>query len=209
MDEPEPVDELLRRMNAGSPELKALEHAALAASRSVDLAKAGRGPVVQLQGQYVLQGQWDDELFPADDEAVASASASLQLSLPIFDGFQAKSEILGSRADLRMARLELDRVRRDRELGVRQARAGLVNALTALNGRREAVDLAEEAHRLAVVRLENGMATPVERLAAELALTEARGQMVEALYGCNLAAANLKLAVGGPDAAGGLEESNR
>jgi outer membrane protein TolC len=58
------------------------------------------------------------------------------------------------------------------------------------------VRLAEEAYRLALVRLQNGLATPLERLDAELAMTTARGQLAAALYSCSLAQAYLELAVG-------------
>lgn len=188
---------LLNNMNRYSPELRALEHNVQAARLAVNLAKAGRGPLVQLKGQYALQGQWDGSIVPAGDSAVGSASAALGISLPLFDGFAAKADIQSREADLRMATLELERVTRDRELGVRQARVHLENALIALEGRREGVDLAAEAHRLAAIRLDNGLTTSLESRDAELALTEARAQLVQALYACNIAAANLKLAVGG------------
>ena len=195
--DPEALNDLLERMRNNSAELKALEHSVKASRLAVNLSKATRGPIVQLQGQYALQGQWDDDIWPGSDEAVNSANAALAVSIPIFDGFTAKSEIQGSEADLRTAQLELERVQRNRDLGVRQARAYLENANTALEGRREGVELAQEAYRLAVVRLENGLATPLERLDAELALTEAQGQEARALYASNMAEANLKLSVGG------------
>lgn len=206
---PADLDDLLADMNRRSPELRALEHNILAARLAVDLARAGRGPVVRFQGQYALQGQWDGDVLPGGDDAVSSASAALGVSLPVFDGFAARADIQGSEADLRLATLERERVIRDRELGVRQARTHLENALIALAGRREGVDLAAEAHRLAVIRLDNGLATPLERLDAELALTEARAQLVQGLYDCNIAAANLKLAVGGAAGPATVNEENQ
>ena len=193
---PESLESLLDRMSAGSPELKALDRMVALRRQSVSLARAGRGPVVQLQGQYVLQGETDD-LFPGDDERATSATAALAVSMPIFDGFAAKADIGRAEADLRAAEAELDRVGNDRRLSVRQARLALESARAALDGRRESVALAEEAHRLALVRLENGIATPLERLDAELALTEARAQLAQTLYDCNVARAALDLAVGG------------
>jgi len=206
--DPDPLDDLLTEMIRRSPELRALEHQVRATRLSVNLAKAGRGPVVWFQGQYALQGQWDDTVFPDSGATAKSASAAVGVSLPIFDGFAAKADIRGSEADLRMAQLELDRVTRDRELGVRQLRTYLENALTALEGRHEGVDLAEEAYRLALVRLENGLATPLERLDAELALIQAQVQLAEALYTCNVAESNLKLAVGGRTETARLAEEN-
>ncbi len=193
---PGALNTLLAEMNEASAELQSLRQAKAIRRQAVRLAKAGRGPVVQLQGQYAVQGQWDDDILPGDDEAARSASVSLGVSIPVFDGFKTKAEIGRSEAELRQAEVELERVTRNRELGVRQARIFLMNALTALDGRQESVDLALEAHRLALVRLENGLATPLERLSAELALTDARTQLAQTLHNCNTARAALTLAVG-------------
>jgi outer membrane protein len=205
---PDELASLLSRMRANSPELQTLSHVVAAQRQSVSLAKAARGPIVQLQGQYALQGQWDDDIIPTGDESVTSANVALAVSLPIFDGFTTKAGIQRSEANLRNAEIELERVTRDRELSVRQARLNLENTLVALDGRQETVDLAAEAYRLALVRVENGMATALERLDAELALTEARVQLAESLYNCNLAEAGLKLAVGGTDSNAPAAEEN-
>jgi len=206
---PAPETELLAAMGAASPELKSLDHVIAARRQQLSLAEAGRGPVVRLQGSYALQGEWDDGLLPDSDERATSAAVALAVSLPIFDGFETKSAIERARVDLRMAEVERDRVMRDRELAVRSARLNVVAAQAALAGRDAAVDLAAEAHRLAVVRLENGLATPLERLTAELALTQARVQRVEALHECQVARAALELAVGGIEASEGTEEAKR
>ena len=197
---------LVDLMHRQSAELRALEHTVAARRQALRLAKAGRGPVVQLQGNYALQGQWDDDLLPGGDETATSAGAALAVSVPIFDGFQAKGEIGRGRADLRAAELELERVTRDRELAVRQARLYLLNALAALEGREEGVRLAAEAHRLALVRFENGMATPLERLDAQLALVQARVQYANTLHACKLAQSALRLAVGADPALAATNE---
>ncbi|MCP4573577.1 MAG: TolC family protein [bacterium] len=196
VDGPTALEILLADMKIRSPELASLRHQVAARNQAVRLAKAGRGPVLQMKGQYAVQGQWDDDFLPGDDETAGSATAGLALSWPIFDGFAAKADMGRTGADLRSAQVELERVTKDRELGVRQTRVHLLNALAALEGRRESVTLAEEAHRLALVRLENGLATPLERLDAELALTDARTQLAEVLHNCNIARSALTLAVG-------------
>jgi outer membrane protein TolC len=206
---PEELDDLLARMRAGSHELHALDHLVAVRRQQISLAKAGRGPVVQLQGNLVLQGQWDDGLTPGKDERSTSSSVGLAVSLPLFDGFATRAAVDGAWVDLRTAELERERVARDRELGVRNARLNLSSAVAALAGRRDAVALAEEAHRLAIVRLENGLATPLERLDAELALTEARAQLASILHDCNIAAAALALAVGDGNAANAATEVER
>lgn len=193
---PAPLTDLLTDMHTGSAELAALKHMVAAGRQTVALAQAGNKPVVQLQGSYAIQGQWDDDLLPGSDETATSASTAIAVSIPIFDGYATRADVGQAEARLRSQEVELERVTRDRELTVRQARIHLENALLALDGRQDAVALAEEAHRLALVRLENGLATPLERLDAELALTTARTQLAEILHACNLARAALTLSVG-------------
>ena len=198
--EPAIVDALVAAMRDGSPELHALRHQVAAGQQAVALARAARGPTVQLKGQYGLQAEWDNDVAPSQEERATSAGVGLAVTVPIFDGWHARAGIQGAEARLRLAELELARLDRDRELAVRQASLQLASALAALAGRRESVALAGEAYRLAAVRLENGLATPLERLDAELALTQARLQLAESLHACNLARAAVALAVGGDPA---------
>lgn len=190
------VEALVAAMRARSPELQALRHQIAAGRQALALARAARGPTVRLHGRYGLQAEWDNDVAPAPEERATSAGVGLAVAMPIFDGWQARAGIQGAEARLRLAELELARLDRDRELAVRQASLQLASALASLAGRRESVALADEAHRLAAVRLENGLATPLERLDAELALTQARVQLAESLHACHLAHAAVALAVG-------------
>lgn len=197
---PAPVDELLARMRAGSPLLRALSAAVAARGQQLRLAAAGRGPVVLLSADYAVQGQWDRGLAPGEDEAAASSQVALAVQWPLLDGRRTGAAVAAARADLETARLELEQAARDRELAVRSAALALQDALAALDGARENVELARETHRLAVVRLESGVGTPLERLDAERALATARAQLAAALHASNLAQAALELAVGGQGA---------
>lgn len=196
---PEAIGDLgsmLAAMQARSAEIKTLEHTVGAQKQFLRIAKAERYPMLQLSAYYALQTQWSRNFFPEEDLIAEVAAVQVGLQIPIFDGFNAKGKIKEARANLRVAELELDRTKRDKELAVRQAWLNLESALAALDGRRETVRLAEEAYRLAVVRLQNGLATPLERLDAELAMTMARGQLAEALFSYSMARAYLELAVG-------------
>jgi outer membrane protein TolC len=195
-EHPASMEASLAAMRAGSAELRALEHAALAQGQFLRIAKAARYPILQLNAYYALQTQWSNEWLPPDELVAKSAAVQVGLQVPIFDGFRAKGGIQKAKADLRSAELELERAARDRELAVRQSHLSLENALIQLAGREESVKLAEETYRIALVRLSNGLATPLERLDAELALTAARVQLAEARYSSRMAQAYLELAVG-------------
>jgi len=193
---PAGLDTMIAAMREGSAEIKALEHAVGAQKQFLRIAKADRYPILSLAGSYAVQTQWSNEWLPPSSLIAKSAAVQVGFRIPIFDGLNTKGKINKAKADLRSAELELERVARDKELAVRQSYVSLENALTALEGREESVALAEEAHRLALVRLANGLATPLERLDAELAMTAARAQLAEALFSSRIGEAYLELAVG-------------
>lgn len=203
-DRPESLEELLGAMRETSAEILALDHYIAARKQFMRIAKAERYPMLQLSAYYGVQTQWSEGFMPADELIAEVAAVRVGLEIPIFDGFNAKGKINKASADLRSAELDLERVSRDKELAVRQSWLALENALTALDGRREAVELAEEAYRLSLVRLQNGLATPLERLDAELAMSVARVQLAESLFSYRIALALLELTVGsdGYNAAG-------
>jgi outer membrane protein len=193
---PSGLDSVLALMRARSPEIKALEHAVGAQRQFLRIAKAERYPMLNLTGYYAVQAEWSKQFTPPEDLIAKSAAVQIGFQIPIFDGLSAKGKIGKAKADVRTAEAELDRVGRDKELAVRQSYLSLENALASLEGRFESVRLAEEAHRIAIVRLENGLATPLERLDAELAMTTARAQLAEALFSSRIAEASLELSVG-------------
>ncbi len=193
---PADQDSLVEQMLHSSAEIQVLNHTVAAAKQGVLLREAGSKPMLLLSGNYALQSQWDTGLYPNEDEMAASSKVALGLAFPIFDGKRTSGLVSRASADLRKAELELERVTREKELSVRQAWLGLANSLAALEGRTEAVSLAEEAYRLAVVRVTNGLATPLERLDAEVAMTSARVQKSAVEYACNIAEARLALAIG-------------
>jgi outer membrane protein len=193
---PAGLDTVVAAMRGGSAEIKALEHALGAQKQFLRIAKAERYPIMQLTGSYAVQTQWSNDWLPPSELIAKSAGVQIGIQIPIFDGFDAKGKIVTAQADVRSAEVELERVGRDKELAVRQSYRYIENALTALEGREESVKLAEEAHRIALVRLANGLAMPLERLDAELAMTTSQAQLAEALYSSRMAQAYLELAVG-------------
>ncbi|HSG29146.1 MAG TPA: TolC family protein [Candidatus Krumholzibacterium sp.] len=183
-------------MRSSSPEILALEQQIEAMRQNLRMEKAERWPVLQLSANFLVQSQWSEDLFPESKALARSSAVTLGFQIPIFDGFRAGARIDRANAELRSARIELERTGNEKEMAVRGAWLALESALAALEGRRRTVELAEEAHRLAMVRLTNGLATPVERLDAELAMTAARAQLAQALYSCKMARAQLELATG-------------
>jgi len=193
---PEETEKLLSRMHQINPEIGALQARVKMQRQNINLQKAERYPIFNLTAYYAVQSQWSNDFIPEDNAIARSAAVQIGVQVPIFDGFSAKGKIRKAKADFRLAKIELNNSLRNKELAIRSTRLALIDALTSLEGRRETVKLAEEAHRIALVKMKNGLATPLERLDAELAMTTARAQLAEVLYSCNIARAQLELAIG-------------
>jgi outer membrane protein len=196
IERPESLEGLLSVMREKSAEIKGLEHYIAARKQFLRIAKAERYPMLQMSAYYGIQTQWSEGFTPPSELIANVAAVQVGLQIPIFDGFNAKGKINKAAAELRSAELDLERLSRDRELAVRQSWLALENALAALEGRREAVGLAEEAYRLALIRLQNGLATPLERLDAEFAMSVSRVQLAESLFSYRISLALLELSVG-------------
>jgi len=179
-----------------NPEIHALRHQVSSRLMTLQFEQAGNKPLVNLSGNYSVQGQWSDDFLPPSEQQFSSSAVAFGVQIPVFDGFMTRSRSDRAKANLRISELELHRGIRAKDLEIGQAWLSLENALAALDGRTEAVKLAQETHRLAIVRQQNGMATPLELLDAELAMITAEGQLAIALHVCNMAHAALEFAVG-------------
>jgi outer membrane protein TolC len=116
---------------------------------SVAAAKAARYPSLQLRGGYAHYGIKRFDNF--DDEAYVFVG----IEVPIFDGFQAASQIAGARKGARMARLEYHSALDSKRLRVEDLRRHLALAgdRVALAERRVAASV--EAQRLADHRVKS------------------------------------------------------
>jgi len=126
----------------------------------------------------------------------ATWNFGVRLSLSIFEGFWRKRAVTGAKADLNNARasyyysknaiaFEIKRA----YLDLKKAREALVVAEETVNAAQEDMDLVQEKYNL-------GAATILELLDAQVNLTQARNQRIEADFGHNMAVASLEYAMG-------------
>lgn len=125
-----------------------------------------------------------------------SWTALLNLNVPIWDGGVTKSRVDQANADLQKSRESLESIKLSVALDVKNAILALRDGLERIATAEKNVQLAEEALRLANVRYNAGVSTMVELSDAELALTQARTEYVNARYDCAVALAALERATG-------------
>jgi outer membrane protein len=173
------LDQALR----SRPDLSALVADAEAAEASVDAARSGRLPSLDLEA--ALSTGWNsatEGTFPSQIGDGAGASITLQLQVPLWDRGVTRSAVDQATASREMADLSLDEARREVVtdiLGVleQQRTARAVVDATAVR-----LAASEEAETWTRQRFEAGAASLVELAQARSTLEDARQAEVKARY---------------------------
>jgi len=178
-----------------------------AAHSGVFGAKTQRLPVVS--GSFGVSRQKADQTIEDIDVAIPGAPSSVdtqhyatewqgqvQLSLPIFTGFQTEGDIRNAKGAL----LEAESQRRQRELDVaaqvQEAWLTLREAVQRIDVEREGLASAEEDYKFSKGRYDLGAGTYLDLLTAEVNLANARERLIEAVADARIAEANLEFTTG-------------
>jgi len=187
------VDSHACRQLAGQTreEIKIAEQQVTAAEQSVRLARAARGVNLGAIGAYTRQsaGGFSEDY---------SWSLGVQASKPILDGGSSRSQQRQADEQVKQAHLLQQQTTEFVALDVWQAVLSLEEAKAKLASTSKTVEQAEEGLRLAQIRYEAGVGTPVEVTDARTALAAAESNHVNAVYSYRVAEARLARAVGVP-----------
>jgi outer membrane protein len=177
---------------ANRPDLKSLADQKRALEYTLAIARAGLRPNLSLAASYEYKN-------PNVDEEVkwgSSIAASVILFTPLFDGFSTSGKVAQAASGVRQVDIAQKQAREGVSLEVSSAVLALKLAQANIQSQRENVDLAKESLRIGKVRYESGLITNLEVLDAELALTQAETNYLQALYDYQTARVNLEKAMG-------------
>jgi outer membrane protein len=161
-----------------------------ASERGIARARAAFFPTIGATASY--------DLHHAEfaDEGQDSWFVGVALEWNLFNGFADSAKVAEAQAN--KARLEALRMRLESriKLEVKQSFLHLQAARERVSVASGAVSQAEESLRIFRDRYETGIATIVDLLTAETALTRAKGNLTHALYDYNVGLAGLELTLG-------------
>ncbi len=161
------------------PEHRALAQAVAAAEARAEVEDARRWPRLDAFGEATY-GRPGDRTFPPSDAARGAWQAGLVLSFGLTDAYEGAAEADAYANAATAAQARLAQVDEALRLQVEHARRSVQAADASVHAAERGVVAAEEALRVRVALATAGGATSTERLAAELALTEARRALVQA-----------------------------
>jgi outer membrane protein TolC len=194
-----PATEAQRAAVDDHPTVRSASYSEAAANSDIGSARSARYPSVDAVAQY----SYSKEFFPdhvfeeigRDD----NASYGLQLSYTIFSGFSTTSSIRQAKIRRHTAEYEVAQARRTVALDI------TTSALRAEEARRryqltdEQVRSAQEDLNIAQEKYNLGAATILDILTAQVSLSQAETDKVQAVFDYNLARAQLEKAMGQGD----------
>jgi outer membrane protein len=190
------IAEALRSAREARPELMRLSRVEEAQQAGVEFARSGYKPDLSAVGGYQLRKNNFSDRF---SDSVDGWTVGLESRWAVWDGRATSGRVTQARSRLEQARLQYAEATLAVDVEVRRALSALQEAeeLTGAAGR--VVQQAEEALRLADARYRAGTATQLDVLTAQVSLTQARDNQLQANFSHNVAVANLRRAVGQAD----------
>jgi outer membrane protein TolC len=183
------VEDLVAEAYEKRPEIKALEQGILAAENQVAAKRGQYRPTAGITaGAQKLEGA--GELIP---EGVV---VGLVGRWDIYAGGRRKHEVIEAEAQVQKLNYQLAEVKELIALDVRQAWTRLHEAIAKIRKEKVTVASGQEGLSLSELRFKEGVGIQAETLDAELALTQARTALVQALRDYAVAAATLDNATG-------------
>ena len=183
------LEALLEEASKARPEVQSLEDQIRADQLSVRSIEGQYGPAISATLGFQQAGR-------AIDQLGWNAAAGLSLSWNIFQGGFTKSQVSEAQANVMAAVAQLDLQRLQIRSDVDGARLAVRAAKESLSATQEALVNARERLRLAEERYAVGVGSAIELGDAQLALTQAAGQAVQADDRLSTARAQLLRALG-------------
>jgi outer membrane protein len=197
--EDQPTDQLVAQAMKARPELLSLEKEREYNKLTVRSLEGGYGPTLSAIGGLSVVDAWD---LPAslggNTGFVPIAYVGLSLVWPIFQGGLTVGQVKTAEGNLGVTEAQLEQERLQVHLDVEQARLAVRTYKVAINTADELVTNARYQLRLAEKRYAAGVGNIIELGDAQVAVTSASTQRVQADYNLATARAQLATALGRP-----------
>ena len=181
--------------HANRPDLQRLAKLTAAREESVTAVKSNYYPSVAAFGGWQLRKGVTNDFGDSKDGWLIG----VQSQWNIFDGRATAGRVAQARSALEQTRLTLSEAQLAAEVEVRRAYSSWQQATELADASKKVVEQADEAVRLAHARYNAGTGTQLDVLQAQVDLTTARTNQIQAFYTYDVAVAALRKATGQAD----------
>jgi outer membrane protein TolC len=188
-------DEIVEQSKQTRADLKALQIQPDIDQESVTLAASAKKPVVGFTGQYLVQTQaskfdYINAYYPS------TPYVGLQLTVPIFNGYRNNARIQQAKLSKQQSQFQLQEALVQLRTEVKKVVSDLHETRARLQTRINVEQTAKLSYEITQYRYTKGVASRLELTDAELALTQAQSDYLEAVYDHLLARINLERVTG-------------
>lgn len=181
---------MLRDAYTHRPELHSIKAQHRAVAARVSSLKKEYLPSVSGTAQY----NWTGREHPLEEGWLWGVT----LTVPLFDSIRTTAEVGEARAELRGVEAQEENLRQQIALEVRQSYLNLRQAMESISVSEQTVGQAQENLALAEGRYATGVGNIIEVTDAQVLLTSARANNIQALYTYKTAVAQVEKAIGLP-----------
>jgi outer membrane protein TolC len=152
-------------------------------------------PTIAAFGQYQYQAAKNEFNFSTNDFYKGS-TFGLSLSLNLFQGFQTYARVEQAQLEVRKSEEQQVNLERVLQTGLHSILGNLQQARKRVEAQGKTVEMAERGYKIVTTRFLNNAATQLEVNDAQLALTQAKVNRVQATYDYLIAATDLDQLIG-------------
>lgn len=134
--------------------------------------------------------------FDAHEPWFSTWIVGLNVSVPIFDGFQRKNQVKEARLAVEKNNIQLEGLKQSINFEVQQSETSLRNDIINLSSQEENMKLAESVYDAAKKKYEAGVGSNLEVVNAESDLKQAQTNYFSALYDAIIAKIDYEKALG-------------
>ena len=182
------INALIEQARKHRPDLQAVAAQVKAAEASADAARAAGRPTISLTAT-------SNKYYTSDINSNSSL-VGINLSVPIFSGFDTTYRVRSAEAQVDVKNAQLEQMRLQVALDVWTAYQRLNTATQSLRTTAVLLDSAEQSERVALGRYKAGVGSILDELNALSALASARQQNIQSTFDWNISRAALARAMG-------------
>lgn len=158
--------------------------------------KLSQVPTVSLSGQYAKNAQRNKWNFFGKGDWFTISSVSLNVNIPIFNGFYTKSKIEQTKIQLRQTENQMEALKLSIDNEVETAKNNFRSAISSMDFQKKNMELAEKVYQQTKKKYEVGTGSQTEINAAQVELKTAQTSYITALYDAVIARIDFLKATG-------------
>jgi outer membrane protein TolC len=189
------VNEAMHTVLQNNPSLGAMRHQVDVNRAFVNIERSNYLPTLAAFGNYQYQTAQNDLKISTRD-FIGSSIVGLRLSVNLFEGLQTNAKVDQAKVEVRKSEEQLSSVENNLRTAVHSVVLQLEQSQKRIQAQERTVEQAERGYKIATTRFTSGSGTQLEVNDAQLALTQAKVNRMQAIYDYVIASTELDQLLG-------------